>query len=155
MCLPEQESTCIRTWFWGCKNKGSEILNWLWEVYLESTLLVYRNFPDGSAGKEFACNTGDLASIPGLGRSPGEKNGNPLQHSCLQNSMDRGVWWAIYSMGLQRVGHDWLVGYSIYILARPGRAIMKVPRKNETDEPYFILWNRNSRTVMTDCRRRD
>ena len=43
---------------------------------------------------EFACNAGDLGSIPGLGRSPGEGNDNPLQYSCLDNSMDRGVWHA-------------------------------------------------------------
>ena len=51
-------------------------------------------FPCGSAGKEFSCNVGDLGSIPGLGRSPGEGNGYPLQYSGLENSMDcivRGV----------------------------------------------------------------
>ena len=45
-------------------------------------------------GKESACNVGDLGSIPGLGRFPGEGNGNSLQYSCLENSMDRGTWWA-------------------------------------------------------------
>ena len=40
------------------------------------------------------CNAGDLGSTPGLGRSPGEGNGNPLQYSCLENPMDRGAWWA-------------------------------------------------------------
>ena len=40
-------------------------------------------------------NAGDVGSIPGLGRSPGEENGNALQYSCLENSMDRGAWWAI------------------------------------------------------------
>ena len=49
-------------------------------------------FPGGSDGKESACNVGDLASIPRLGRSPGEETGNPLQYSCLENSMDRGAW---------------------------------------------------------------
>ena len=44
-----------------------------------------------------ACNAGDLGSIPGSGRSPGEGNGNPLQYSCLENPTDRGVWWATYS----------------------------------------------------------
>ena len=48
-------------------------------------------FPGGSEGKASACNAGDLGSIPGLGRSPGEGNGNPLQHSCLENSMDGGA----------------------------------------------------------------
>ena len=50
--------------------------------------------PGGSDGKESACNEGDLGLIPGLGRFPGEGNGNPLQYSCLENPMDRGAWWA-------------------------------------------------------------
>ena len=49
--------------------------------------------PRWLGGKESACNAGDMGSIPGLGRSPGEENGNPLQYSCLENSMDRGAWW--------------------------------------------------------------
>ena len=44
--------------------------------------------------KESACNVGDPGSIPGSGRFPGEGNGNPLQYSCLENTMDRGAWWA-------------------------------------------------------------
>ena len=48
----------------------------------------------GLDGKEFACNVGDLGSIPESERSPGEGNGNPLQYSCLDNPMDRGAWWA-------------------------------------------------------------
>ena len=55
---------------------------------------VFLGFPGGSDSKESACNVGDLGSIPGLGRSPGEGNGNPLHYSCLENSMDRGSWWA-------------------------------------------------------------
>ena len=51
-------------------------------------------FPGGSDDKESTCSAGDLNSFPGLGRSPGERNGYPLQYSCLKNSMDRGVWWA-------------------------------------------------------------
>ena len=47
---------------------------------------VFLGFSDG---KESACNAGDMNSIPGLGRSPGEGNGNPLQYSCLENSMDK------------------------------------------------------------------
>ena len=56
-------------------------------------------FPSGSDGKEFACNAGDAGFIPGLGRSPEEGNGNPLQYSCLENPMDRGAW---LSMGSQK-----------------------------------------------------
>ena len=50
--------------------------------------LVFLGFPCGSAGKESACNEGDLGSIPGLGRFPGERKGYPLQYSGLENSMD-------------------------------------------------------------------
>ena len=50
-----------------------------------------------SAGKESSCNVRDLDLIPGLGRSPGKRNGNPLQYSGLENSMDRGAWQATYS----------------------------------------------------------
>ena len=55
-------------------------------------LYISVGFPGGSAGKESACNAGDPGSIPGLGRSPGEGNGNPLQYSCLENPMDGGAW---------------------------------------------------------------
>ena len=53
-------------------------------------------FPGGLDGKESACNAGDLVSIPELGRSPEEENGNPLQYSCLENSMDGGAWQATF-----------------------------------------------------------
>ena len=54
-------------------------------------LIPKGNLPGGSEVKASARNAGDLGSIPGLGRSPGEGNGNPLQYSCLENSMDRGA----------------------------------------------------------------
>ena len=63
----------------GLKNKG---------VY------IYVGFPAGSDSKESACKAGDPGSIPGSGRSPGEGNGNPLQHSCLEKSMDVDAWQA-------------------------------------------------------------
>ena len=63
---------------------------------------VFLGFPSGSAGKEPSCNEGDLGSNTGLGRSPGEGNGYPLQYSGLENSMDS------ISMGWQRVRHDWV-----------------------------------------------
>ena len=64
-------------------------------------------FPGGSDGKESAFSAGDLGSVPGVGRSPGEGNGNPLQYSCLENSMDRGAGNGLQSMGSERVRHDW------------------------------------------------
>ena len=57
-------------------------------------LLCPRDFPGGSEGKASAFNAGDLGSIPGWGRSPGEGNGNPLQSSFLENPMDGEAWWA-------------------------------------------------------------
>ena len=57
-------------------------------------------------GKESACSAGDPGSIPRLGKSPGEGNGNPLQYSCLENPLDRGAWQATVH-GVARVGHDW------------------------------------------------
>ena len=51
-------------------------------------------FPGGSEVKASACKAGDMGSVPGSGRSPGEGNGNPLQYSCLENPIDRGPWWA-------------------------------------------------------------
>ena len=65
-----------------------------------------KGFPGGSEGKESADNAGDPDSIPGLGRSPGEGNGNPLQYSSLKNSMERGAWQAIQFMGSQRVRRE-------------------------------------------------
>ena len=56
----------------------------------KDTYKIYLDFPGGLDGKASAHNVGDLGSIPGLGRYPGEGNGNPLQYSCLENPMDRG-----------------------------------------------------------------
>ena len=61
---------------------------------LTSASVIIRGFPGGSEGKESACNAGDLGSILGSGRCPGEGNSNPLQDSCLEKSMNRGAWWA-------------------------------------------------------------
>ena len=58
------------------------------------SLQTRQGAPGGSDGKESACSAGELGLIPGLGRSPGEGNGYPLQYSCLENLMDRGIWWA-------------------------------------------------------------
>ena len=58
-------------------------------------LLMFRGFSGGSDHKESACNAGDQGSVLESGRSPGERNGNPLQYPCLENSRDREVWWAI------------------------------------------------------------
>ena len=71
------------------------------------SLLLGRGFPDGSYGKESACNAGDLGLIPGLGRSPGKGNGNPFQYLAWR------IPWmeepcVLQSVELQRVGHGWI-----------------------------------------------
>ena len=66
-----------------------KLLQWP-SIYRNAPIL--KGFPGGSGGKASARNAGDLGSIPGLERSPGEGNGNPLQYSCLESPMDRGAW---------------------------------------------------------------
>ena len=69
---------------------------------------IYKGLPWWPSSKESTCNAGgarDVGLIPGSGRSPGRENGNPLQYSCLENPMDRGVWRATVHR-VARVGHD-------------------------------------------------
>ena len=77
-------------------------------------------FSCSSVGKESTCKAGDPSLIPGLGRSPGEGNGNPLHYSCLENPTDKGAWQAtVY--GVARVEHD--------LVTKPpktGRSLKKV-----------------------------
>ena len=63
-------------------------------LFISLSLHSYKSFSCGSEGEESACNVGDPCLTFGLGRSPGEGNGNPLQYSCLENSMNRGAWQA-------------------------------------------------------------
>jgi len=65
-----------------------EQINKMWYIH------TVEGSPGDSLVKNLAANAGDMGSIPGSGRSPGEGNGNPLQYSCLENTMDRGAWWA-------------------------------------------------------------
>ena len=91
-------------------------------------ILVSLGFPGGSDGKVSPCNVGDPGSIPGLGRSPGERNGNPLQYSCLKIpwTKDPGK---LQSMGLQRFGHDWATSLSFSLLTRKmGITILHIHR---------------------------
>ena len=69
------------------------------------SILVIGGFPCSSVGKESACSAGNPGLIPGLGRSPGEGNGNPLQYPCLENLMDRGAWWtAVHGVTKSQAG---------------------------------------------------
>ena len=85
--------------FWSDHNSGSLIPHWwqlrqCWFPSLSQWAGTENSFPGGLDSKESTCNAGDLGSIPGLGRFPGEGNGYPLQHSCLGNPLDREAWWA-------------------------------------------------------------
>ena len=95
-------------------------------VFLKNFLFcigVYpiKHFPCSSVSKESTCNAGDLGSIPGSGRSPGDEmifvsrgwNGYPLQCSCLENPMDRGAW-QVTVYGVTRVGHNWVTKHTAY-----------------------------------------
>ena len=82
------------------------------------------DFPGSSDGKASVYNVRDLGLIPGLGRFPGEGNGNPLQYSCLENPVDRRAWCRLLYMGSQRVGHNWETSLSLshLLLGFPGGA---------------------------------
>ena len=93
-----------------------------------------RSFPGGSVVKNLPANAGDLCSIPGFGRSSGEGNGNPLQHSCLENSMNRRAWWAtIHRVIKSRIQVKQLSIPAHFPGSRktPGDPISTFPRKGE------------------------
>ena len=82
-------------------NMDTQVSEYCFRLFwIYTNLWMWLGLPGGSDGKESACNAGDPGSVPGSGGSPGEGNGNPLQYSCLENSMDRGSWWATV-FGLQ------------------------------------------------------
>ena len=86
------------------------------------TYKITKGFPGGSDGKESAWNAGDPVSIPGLGKSPGEGNGYPLQYSCLENSKDRRAWPATVSPWGHRVGHNWTINtFTLFTYSLDGR----------------------------------
>ena len=87
-------------------NQAQERIFKLENKCLDIIQLIERKLPGSVAGKESACNAGDLGSIPGSGRSPGEGHGDPLQYSCLENSHGQRSLWGLQSMGLQRVRQD-------------------------------------------------
>ena len=92
--------TVLRKHFALLTSVPTVLLSRVWWDWKENLALGFvqlsclRTLLQGSEVKASACSVGDLGSIPGSGRSPGEGNGNPLQYSCLENPMDRGIWWA-------------------------------------------------------------
>ena len=87
-------------------------------IYTHTHIYTHMDFPRNSVGKESACNIGDPGSIPGLGRSPEEGNGNPLQYSCLEDPTNRGAWQALTSIRLQELDMTWRLNHHHHIYIR-------------------------------------
>ena len=117
-------------------------------------------FPHASDGKESACNAGDLGSIPGLGRSPGEGNGYPLQYSCPENSTDRGAWWPtvhgvakcqtkyLWGVFIQKLS-DWESNCPFSVLASV-YAYPSIPENSELDHSWRLVdWSETKRLLFT------
>ena len=94
---------------------------WSWTLYFSLDNLIvshdFKSVPWWLSGKESACNSGDPGSSPGLGRSPGEGNGNPLQYSCLENPRNGGAWWAdVYRVAQSQTRLKWVSSSSSSML---------------------------------------
>ena len=105
-------------------------------------VVVHTVFPGGSDGKESTCSAGDPGSIPGLGKSPGEGNGTPLQYSCLENpgTEEPG---RLQSMGSLRVGHDWATSLSLSTFMRW--------RRKWQPTPVFLPGESHGRRSLVGC----
>ena len=95
-------------------------------------------FPGGSVGKETTWNTGNLDFIPGSGKSTREKNGNPLQYSCLENSRGKEPV-EIQSMGLQRVRHNWAA--NTLTCSQPSLLALKTCLSLLLGYCFYSLWS--------------
>ena len=102
-------------------------------IYRKGISMCLKNvgFPGGSDDKETACNAGDRVSTPGSGRCPGEGNGNPMQYSCLENSMGRGAWWGYSSWVAKR--HNWTTN-TFYNFFSKNLGLFSPPA------PFFRRW---------------
>ena len=114
----------------------------LWVVMVIKT---QKDFLGDLDGKESACNAGDLGSIPGSGRSPGEGNGNPFQYSCLENPMDGGAWRAtVHGVAKSRTRlSDFTFTFHFHALeeemaTRSSVLAWKIPWTEEPGELQFI-----------------
>ena len=111
---------------------------------LKLELFIPHHMESGSEVKASARNVGDLGSIPGSGRSPGEGNGNPLQYSCLENPMDWGAWWATVH-GVTK-SWTWLSDFtSLYMESKPHTCLTKWEYSRQTESlnynPTLHIWH--------------
>ena len=100
-----------------------------------------------SEGKVSACNAGDLGLIPGLGRSPEEGNGNPLQYSCLENPMDGGAWWATVHWVTKSGTQLSYFTFTFFIL------ILKMEEKSNNFGILCLIMSRKVKTQLTHTHR--
>ena len=107
-----QASSCVEAWNSACLSRCPRGERPLVELSLEPGVFV-RTMHGKTAPSCWLHSQGDLGSIPGSGRSPGEGNGNPLQYSCLENSMDGGAWWAtVHGVTKSRT---WLSNFTFFL----------------------------------------
>ena len=104
--------------------------------------------PGGSEVKASACNAGDLGSIPGLGRSPGKGNGNPLQYSCLENPTDGGAWWAT----VHGVAKSWTQLSDFPFFHSSGGRVALCPARPSTQHLGVRAWFHELRTLLAPRR---
>ena len=92
---PDVTFCCSRSHFHSiAREKQKCVWKYRKDTVTFNSVILIMGFPGDSVVKNLPANAGDMGLSPGLGRSPGEGNGNPLQYSCLGNPMDRGAWWA-------------------------------------------------------------
>ena len=99
------------------------------QTWLSNSRTSFKGDSQWFSSKETACQAGDSGSIPGLGRSPREGNGNPFQYSCLGNPMDRGAQWAYIPWSLKKDG-DNLVSKQPYLHNRSSRGSIEIKPQN-------------------------
>ena len=116
---------------------------------MDGSITRKKGFPGGSESKESACSAGDWGSIPGLGRSPGEENGNPLQDSCLENPMDRGAWWATIC-GVSK-SWTWLSDYHVH--TRVPNVFLKKHGQRLFPKFFLICFEHNTSNNLAWCSR--
>ena len=128
--------------FMGFSGKSTGAISSSKEIYISPYIYGRKplGFLGGSDSKESSCYAGVLGSIPGLGSYPGEGNGNPLQYSCLENSMDRGAC-GLQSMVSQRVGHKWAIFTShIYIYGKESEKEYRLYINKKYAKVYIYIY---------------
>ena len=112
------------------------------KTYLWGQNILYY-FPCGPENKQSAFNMGDLGSIPGSGRSPGEGNAYPFQYSCLENSIDRGAWQAT-NLHCCKVEHNWTTNTTTYCVGFSSGSVVKNPPASAGDVGLILGLGRSS-----------